>query len=281
MKAKYFLSYTLIVALFSLISFSCSEEATTSPVKAEASFTAAAKGTGIYDRYTYTFTPTVANASGHIWEFGDGNTSSDVTVSHTYANAGNYTVKLKVWGVPGSGSVLGPYTEITQNITIEIPTASDLVDGTWVPHQMAVAWADDVYEGAWWHYKANDAAGGDRPCLDDDTYTFSKATGKLTINHGTETWIEGWQGAAADGCAAPVAPYVNGDYEYEVGANGSSLRLVGAGAYLMLAKAHNGGEDGNAAERTYIIKNVNTTDMILTLDYGAGGNRWNIHLKRQ
>ena len=49
----------------------------------------------------------------------------------------------------------------------------------------------------------------------------------------------------------------------------------------MLAKAHNGGEDGNAAERTYIIKNVNTTDMILTLDYGAGGNRWNIHLKRQ
>ena len=55
MKAKYFLSYTVVVALFSLISFSCSEEATTSPIKAEASFTAAAKGTGIYDRYRYMY----------------------------------------------------------------------------------------------------------------------------------------------------------------------------------------------------------------------------------
>ena len=287
MKAKYFLSYTVVVALFSLISFSCSEEATTSPIKAEASFTAAAKGTGIYDRYTYTFTPTVANASGHIWEFGDGETSTDVTASHTYANAGNYTVKLKVWGVPGSGEVLGPYTEITQNIVIEIPSAEDLIEGTWVPYQMSVAWADDVYEGAWWHYKANDDACCNRPWLDDDTYTFNKATGTFSINHGTETWLENWQSGSGDFCGAPVAPYINGDFSYEVGANGSTLKVIGDGAYIMLPKAHNAGDNGDETanltitDRTYILKNVNTTDLILTLNYGAGDNRWNFHLKRQ
>ena len=280
MKAKYFLSYSLIIALFSLVLYSCSEDETVSPIDAEASFTAAVKGTGIYDRYTYTFTPTVKNVSGHIWDFGDGNTSTDVTVTHTYTSAGSYTVKLKVWGITGSEGVLGPYSEVTQIITIDNPTAGDLIEGTWVPYQMAVAWADDVYEGAWWHYKANDPAGGERPCLDDDKYIFTKSGNRFAISHGGETWVEGWQGGT-DACAAPVAPYVDGSFRYEVGDNGGTLKVIGDGAYLMLPKAHNGGEDGIASERTYIIKNVNTTDMILTLDYGAGGNRWNIHLKRQ
>ncbi|NSW88864.1 50S ribosomal protein L2, partial [bacterium] len=52
-------------------------------------------------------------------------------------------------------------------------------------------------------------------------------------------------------------------YEYEVGANGSSLRLVGAGAYLMLAKAHNGGKLARSAG-TYaqVLGNENDLTMI-------------------
>ena len=47
-----------------------------------------------------------------------------------------------------------------------------------------------------------------------------------------------------------------------------------------IAKAHNGGEDGVAESRQYKVEQITTTDLILTMDYGAGNNRWNVHLKK-
>lgn len=39
------------------------------------------------------------NISGYLWDFGDGNTSSDENPSHTYGGAGSYTVSLTTIGV--------------------------------------------------------------------------------------------------------------------------------------------------------------------------------------
>ena len=60
---------------------------------------------------------------------------------------------------------------------------------------------------------------------------------------GTESWIEAWQGVAADGCAAPVFPHdgtASATYEYNEAAG--SIKLTGKGAYLGLPKAYNLGE---------------------------------------
>ncbi len=38
-----------------------------------------------------------ANASGYLWDFGDGNTSSGVMTSNTYASSGNFTVTLRIY----------------------------------------------------------------------------------------------------------------------------------------------------------------------------------------
>ncbi|RYF79782.1 MAG: PKD domain-containing protein, partial [Chitinophagaceae bacterium] len=39
---------------------------------------------------------TLDNVTSYLWDFGDGNTSTQATPSHTYPNQGNYTVSLTV-----------------------------------------------------------------------------------------------------------------------------------------------------------------------------------------
>ncbi|MBA7549747.1 hypothetical protein ES705_42242 [subsurface metagenome] len=46
------------------------------------------------DNLTVTFSNTSENASSYLWDFGDGNTSTETNPEHTYTNAGNYQVEL-------------------------------------------------------------------------------------------------------------------------------------------------------------------------------------------
>ena len=48
------------------------------------------------NKMKYTFIASNSNYTTYIWSFGDGSLSNGSTVEHTYINAGNYTVKLKV-----------------------------------------------------------------------------------------------------------------------------------------------------------------------------------------
>jgi hypothetical protein len=56
------------------------------------------------------------------------------------------------------------------------------------------------------------------------------------------TWLEGWQGAAPDGCGAPVAPHAGGQATYNFDATAGTLTVNGLGAHLGLAKVTNSGE---------------------------------------
>ncbi|GIV40870.1 MAG: hypothetical protein KatS3mg034_0180 [Vicingaceae bacterium] len=61
----------------------------------------------------------------YYWDFGDGNTSSQQSPSHLYANAGTYSVKLKVVGTFGCAD------SITQNINVyPQPSPSFTYSGT-------------------------------------------------------------------------------------------------------------------------------------------------------
>lgn len=61
-----------------------------------ADFTSAADG------LTVTFTNTSKNATAYKWEFGDGETSKEVSPSHEYASAGEYTVVLTAANADGA-----------------------------------------------------------------------------------------------------------------------------------------------------------------------------------
>ncbi|WP_370087989.1 PKD domain-containing protein [Ekhidna sp.] len=114
----------------------------------------------------YTFTNTSTNGASFVWDFGDGNTSTEKSPTHTYAADGDYDVVLTATNVSGSsmtnevlnvidpGIVPATFAAVIQNGDFETyPTAennsNDLVD----------AWTidpDDTFNDAtdspfnWW-----------------------------------------------------------------------------------------------------------------------------------
>ncbi|MEK9781510.1 MAG: hypothetical protein VW266_01025, partial [Flavobacteriales bacterium] len=135
----------------------------------------------------------------------------------------------------------------------------DPLVGTWVlasePGALAVGESAGNY--GWWSNSADDV--GARSCLFDDQYIIN-ADGSFQNNMGSQTWLEGWQGAD-EGCGAPVAPH-DGSNTGTWTAEGGTLTISGAGNFMGLAKVHNSGEDGSPANNTitynYTLSNNDT-----------------------
>jgi hypothetical protein len=115
----------------------------------------------------------------------------------------------------------------------------------------------------------------DRACLIDDEYVFG-SDGSYSINLGTETWIEGWQGGS-DACGAPVAPHDGSSaatYVYD--ASAGSITLNGIGAYIALAKGTNTGELASSGDApSSIVYNAtfidnNTMSVVIETGTGSG-----------
>ena len=64
--------------------------------------------------------------TNHSWTFGDGNTSGAVNPSHTYSNAGNYSVALTVSGPSGSSATNLPNLITVTNVVSTLPTVTIL-----------------------------------------------------------------------------------------------------------------------------------------------------------
>jgi hypothetical protein len=133
---------------------------------------------------------------------------------------------------------------------------------------------------SWW--VADAAAVTARACWFDDVFVFG-ADGSFENDQGTETWLEPWQGVAAESCGAPVAPHdgSNGaifDYDEDAG----TLKLTGRGAHLGLPKAVNGEEltDPAAAPEsvTYDVLILDGDNLTVTIDSTAGW--WTFRLTR-
>ena len=83
--------------------------------------------TAVNNDLTVDFTNTSDNATSFFWNFGDTNVSAEVNPSHTYANAGTYTVTLSATNDCGTA---------TQTMTVEVtevptaPTAAFSADNT-------------------------------------------------------------------------------------------------------------------------------------------------------
>ncbi len=125
-----------------------------------------------------------------------------------------------------------------------------------------------------WFSIADTGAAGPRACWFDDIYEFGRDGSFSTIQQG-DTWLEVWQGAAADGCGAPVAPHDGstvGTWRYDDDAG--TVTVNGLGSFLGLAKAVNGAELADPADApefvTYEVVELVGGSMTIRIDVGGG-----------
>ncbi|MDW3191684.1 MAG: PKD domain-containing protein [Cytophagales bacterium] len=266
---KRLLMLTLVIGILGVTSCSDDEPSVDAP---NAAFTSAADG------LTVTFTDGSVGADTYSWDFGDGNSSTDASPTHTYAEGGTYTVALTVTNAGGSD------TE-SEDITVEAPFASNLV-GTWrvATEEAALAVGPSPGSADWWFLPAGDLEA--RACYLDDDYVFG-ADGTFSVNQGDQTWVEAWQeGVDADGCGAGVAPF-DGSGSYTFSATSSEITVTGEGAFIGLAKVTNAGELATENVRndvplpasvTYNIAEFAADGNSMTLQIDANGVHWQYRL---
>ena len=119
-------------------------------------------------RFTYTvdenngllvnFTNASLNADSYSWNFGDGETSTEMSPSHTYAADGTYNVSLTATNSGGS-AVASESLELASELTL-----ADLND-TWkvAPEAGALAVGPNQGDGSWWSLSEADVT--TRACL--------------------------------------------------------------------------------------------------------------------
>jgi len=150
-----------------------------------------------------------------------------------------------------------------------------VLSGTWkmAPEAGALMVGPAANDGSWWSNSEDDVV--TRACYFDDEYVFS-ADGSFQNVLQDTTWLETWQGVAADGCGTPVAPHDGSNaatWEYNAGTG--TVTLTGVGAYLGLPKAWNGGELSDPADAPESITynatlSDNNTTMTLVIECGTG-----------
>ncbi|MDG1238173.1 MAG: T9SS type A sorting domain-containing protein [Flavobacteriales bacterium] len=149
------------------------------------------------------------------------------------------------------------------------------VEGTWKLSQTPGALGVGPTQGdiGWWSNSAADLTA--RACLFDDSISFN-ANGDFMHYMDGSTWIETWQGVAAEQCGTPVAPHDgSGSFTYVFANN--QLTVNGTGAHIGLAKATNSGELSAAnppavpTSNTYeIMMSANGDTLTADIDFGGG-----------
>jgi hypothetical protein len=158
------------------------------------------------------------------------------------------------------------------------------VEGTWKmsPTAQSLAVGPNKGDFSWW--AIDDANVITRACFYDDEFKFN-ADGSFENVLGDDTWLEPWQGVAAEECGAPVAPHDGSaiaSWAYD--ADAGTVTLTGTGAYLGLPKVHNAGElsspNDAVAEITYPVE-MSEDGMTMTIDIDFGGGWWHFVLSKE
>ncbi|SMD32776.1 PKD domain-containing protein [Reichenbachiella faecimaris] len=212
MNLKQLPGYAVALMLLAFTVVSCSDDdngdGTETPEPIIASFSYA------IEDYDVAFTNETLNADDYSWDFGDGESSSEESPSHTYAEAGEYTVVLTA-----SNSVEDKTAEETIVIEEVGQDPMTLLTGgsskTWVlaPQKNAVSFGNPAgvwYDGLsledtavelWWGNLADQVEG--RSCLFDNEFTFT-SEGAFTRETNGSLWKE-WKvfdEVSGEGCTA-------------------------------------------------------------------------------
>jgi hypothetical protein len=133
-----------------------------------------------------------------------------------------------------------------------------------------------------WFNISDTGPDGPRACWFDDIYHVGD-DGSFQNFQDDLSWVEPWQGAAAEGCGTPVEPHDGGSagaWYYDDAAATPTLRLDGIGSFFGLPKVVNGAELANPADTppsiTYDV--VDVIGSSLTIRINVGGGWWEFDL---
>ena len=130
---KRVLLFTSMIALIAVVLTSCKKDP---PVS---SFTYVATGLSV------AFTSTSTNSDTYLWEFGDGQSSTEMNPVHKYVGGGDNEVKLTVTGKGGTD-----YKRVTITVVVSLADVKDMLSGgsaatngkTWVLKTSAITPGD-------------------------------------------------------------------------------------------------------------------------------------------
>lgn len=250
-----FMKYTWLIPaiVFSTIFVACDDEGDVEPAGDPiASFQIVPNESNFLE---VSFINVSENATSYTWDFGDGNTSTEVSPTHTYTEAGEYTVALT------ASNDAGVSDDRTEPVSIVDPLASQRTlfgdnGKTWMllndvsggnfPFVVGPVARNEI----WWSF------GGAQPlcertCILDDEYTFTP-DGKMERNLNGDFWGEGgvWPEELV-GCfdVSNAANWVNSagddltawnsgtfDFTYNPSGETPTLTVSGLGAYVGLSK---------------------------------------------
>lgn len=206
-------------------------------------------------------TPTAENAATFVVNFEPDADAVIVapgeTASYQYSAEGLATYDITVTAYSLGGGNISSTISVEVEVTID---PREPLFGSWVMANEAGSLGVGPAPGDVSFFAIDGTGLMQRACYFNDTYIFGD-DGSFTNDLGDETWLEGWQSGMADACGAPVAPHDgSADATYSYDPSAGTLTLNGAGAYLGLPKAVNGGELPNVPLPDSITYQVTLSD---------------------
>lgn len=273
-----------------------------------ASFTYAVDGLTVHFNNTSSF------ANAYVWDFGDGNTSTEESPSHTYAEDGFYNVTLTASNDLGdrstTQSALVSNTELTADLLLGNPWKIRV-------EEKSVFVGPGLGNSEWWSLPKSFLDGSstgndDWSCMADDEFTFADG-GVFTYDTKGSARNDGYFGAP-NGCWSDEEIAASGNGAFfgsALGENAHSFEFTPAtgdsrpiivltngtdrAAFLGFYKGYYGGENannesapngGSATNRYEVMgyaKNSAKEYLIVSVDISAdmsGGAAWTMVLER-
>ncbi len=244
---------------------------------------------------TIKFTNFSQNANSYSWDFGDGNSSTEESPTHTYAAGGTYDVVLTASNGSDSDDALQSVTVMDPNQMLT--TLAGTVSKTWYLQRDGIAMGvgPTINDNEFWSFGGVTPL-GDRPCILDDSYTFFR-DGRFEANTNGTVFVDsegngGWK--RVEGCFDELNPdafvhfstgedlsaFANGgDYTYTL--NDDQITINGLGSYIGLPVKTNSGDNYlPIEEKRYEIFNIVDGNGIDTLQIALTGSNfsWNFYL---
>ncbi len=246
------------------------------------------------------FTNYSQNTSTYAWDFGDGNSSTEVSPTHSYAAGGSYEVILTATGELGSASKSETITVVNPNTAQQFLTGTD--GKTWYLNREEVAMGigPGIGDVSWWSFGGVTPL-GERPCILDDSFIFNP-DGTWEKNTEGTVFVDsdangGWLGKSFESCHTEDEPGLfvgpngedlssfasGGAYTFDFNSSQNTVVIEGFGAYIGLPnKTENGDSYIPTATKTYTIFNMEEGNIADKLDVAivnlADGSAWSFYL---
>jgi len=197
----------------------------------------------------------------YLWDFGDGNQSSEINPSHTYASANTYSVTQTVSNGAGSNSV-------TQQVTVTEPLAAPVAGFSALPTDLTVAFTStatgDNLTYLW------DFGDGNQSSEINPSHTYASANTysvTQTVSNGAGSNSVTQQVTVTEPLAAPVAGFSALPTDLTV-----AFTSTATGDNLTYLWDFGDGNQSSEINPSHTYASANTYNVTQTISNGAGSN---------